>query len=111
MSDSERNVGKGFSYEEPLLFERSRPGRVGYSLPELDVPAVDASAVLPENWIRTSDPDLPELSEIDVIRHFTRLSTWNAAVDLGIYPPALELGLSLLQTSSPRARHFDSLQE
>ncbi len=81
-----RNVGRGFSYEEPLIFERSRPGRIGYSLPDLDVPPVDPAAVLPEKLIRSDEPDLPELSEIDVIRHFTRLSTWNAAVDLGIYP-------------------------
>ena len=84
--DGPRNVGRGFSYEEPLLFERSRPGRVGYSLPELDVPAVDPGRVLAENLIRSDEPDLPELSEIDVVRHFTRLSTWNAAVDLAIYP-------------------------
>ena len=80
------NVGNGFSYQEPLIFERSRAGRVGYSLPALDVPAVDPDQLLPESLVRADDPVLPEVSEIDVIRHFTRLSTWNAAVDLGIYP-------------------------
>ncbi len=80
------NVGRGLSYEEPLSFERSRPGRVGYSLPGLDVPAVDPAALLPAGSLRGRPPLLPELSELDVVRHFTRLSTWNAAVDLGLYP-------------------------
>ncbi len=80
------NAGNGFSYEEPLLFERSRPGRTGYSLAELDVPEVDPAQVLPEGSVRAELPGLPELSEVDVVRHFTRLSTWNAAVDLGLYP-------------------------
>jgi len=80
------NTANGFAYEEPLLFERSRPGRQGYSLPELDVPAADAAALLPEGAVREDLPGLPELSELDVIRHFTRLSTWNASVDLGLYP-------------------------
>ena len=80
------NASQGFSYEEPLLFERSRPGRVGYSLPDLDVPEVDPAACLPPELLRDDLPGLPELSEVDVVRHFTRLSTWNAAVDLGLYP-------------------------
>jgi glycine dehydrogenase subunit 2 len=80
------SVADGFAYEEPLLFERSRSGRVGYSLPRLDVPAVDASSVLPADALRDDLPELPELSEVDVVRHFTRLSTWNAAVDLALYP-------------------------
>ncbi len=80
------NVARGFGYEEPLSFERSRPGRVGYSLPTLDVPTVDPGALLPAGALRSAPLALPELSEVDVVRHFTRLSTWNAAVDLGIYP-------------------------
>ena len=50
------------------------------------MPEVDAAAVLPEGALRTDLANLPELSEVEVIRHFTRLSTWNAAVDLGLYP-------------------------
>ena len=80
------NVTDGFAYEEPLLFEISRETRVGYSLPELDVPAVDPCDVLPQGSVRDDIPALPELSEVEVVRHFTRLSTWNAAVDLAIYP-------------------------
>ena len=77
---------RGLAWDEPLLFERSRPGRVGFSLPESDVPPVDAAALLGADRVQTDLPDLPELSEVEVIRHFTRLSTWNASVDLGLYP-------------------------
>jgi glycine dehydrogenase subunit 2 len=72
--------------DEPLLFERSSPGKCGYQLPELDVPAVDAAKVLGEENVRAEIEDFPEVSEVDAIRHFTRLSTWNYAIDLGLYP-------------------------
>ena len=80
------NATRGLAWEEPLLFERSRPGRVGAALPALDVPEVDLSGELPAALLRDDLPGLPELSEVEVVRHFTRLSTWNAAVDLGLYP-------------------------
>ncbi|MBV9081082.1 MAG: aminotransferase class V-fold PLP-dependent enzyme, partial [Acidobacteriaceae bacterium] len=72
--------------DEPLLFERSSPGKRGYQLPELDVPPVDAARVLGHDNLRDEIEDFPEVSEVDVIRHFTRLSTWNYAIDLGLYP-------------------------
>jgi glycine dehydrogenase subunit 2 len=68
---------------EPLLFERSSPGKTGYQLPPLDVPAVDAAAALGSNNVRDEIAGFPEVSEVEVIRHFTRLSTWNYAIDLG----------------------------
>jgi glycine dehydrogenase subunit 2 len=72
---------------EGLLFEESRPGRVGYSIPELDVPRVPPSELLGDNMLRTDELDgMPELSEVDVVRHFTRLSTWNYCIDHGLYP-------------------------
>ena len=71
---------------ESLLFETSSPGKIGYQLPPLDVPAVDAAQVLGRQHVRREIPDFPEVSEVDVIRHFTRLSTWNYAIDLGLYP-------------------------
>ncbi|MAE94316.1 MAG: glycine dehydrogenase (aminomethyl-transferring) [Deltaproteobacteria bacterium] len=80
-----RNATRGLAYEEALLFEQSQPGRRGVDLPALDVPEVDAAALLGQAF-REEPAELPELSEVDVIRHFTRLSTWNAAVDLGLYP-------------------------
>nr|WP_320132867.1 aminomethyl-transferring glycine dehydrogenase subunit GcvPB [uncultured Holophaga sp.] len=69
---------------EPLAFELSVPGRVGMDLPTLDVPP--AGEALPPHLRRTSIPVLPELSEVEVIRHFTRLSHLNYGVDDGIYP-------------------------
>jgi glycine dehydrogenase subunit 2 len=71
---------------EPLLFEISSPGKKGYQLPQLDVPAVDAKTVLGSQNVRDQIENFPEVSEVEVIRHFTRLSTWNYAIDLGLYP-------------------------
>jgi len=65
---------------EDLLFEVSSPGKRGYQLPDLDVPAAPLAAA------RADIPDFPELSELEVVRHYTRLSTWNYGVDTGIYP-------------------------
>jgi len=70
---------------EALLFEKSSPGKRAYKLPPLDVPPVDAHSLLGPAR-REVPPLLPELSEIEIIRHFTRLSTWNYAIDLGMYP-------------------------
>src|SRR5690242_10548186 len=74
------------SQNEALLFETSSPGKAGYQLPELDVPAVDPAGALGVEHVRQEIEDFPEVSEVDVIRHFTRLSTWNYGIDLGIYP-------------------------
>lgn len=72
----------GLVLNEKLLFEHSDPGRKGYSLSALDVPAVK----LPAELTRSEIKGFPELSEVDVVRHFTRLSTWNYGVDSGFYP-------------------------
>lgn len=69
---------------EGLLFEESRPGRIGYSLPKLDVPEI--SGLINNRLLRDDIDGMPELSEVDVIRHFTRLSTWNYCIDHGLYP-------------------------
>src|SRR5690348_4220778 len=71
---------------ESLLFEKSSPGKKGYQLPELDVPAVDPEAALGAGNVRAEIEGFPEVSEVEAIRHFTRLSTWNYAIDLGLYP-------------------------
>lgn len=71
---------------EPLLFEVSSPGKKGYQLPEIDVPAVDPREALGADKVRDEIEHFPEVSEVEVIRHFTRLSTWNYAIDLGLYP-------------------------
>lgn len=74
------------SQNEPLLFEISSPGKRGYQLPDLDVPAVDPAEALGEGHARKEIEHFPEVSELEVIRHFTRLSTWNYAIDLGMFP-------------------------
>jgi glycine dehydrogenase subunit 2 len=74
------------SQNEPLLFETSSPGKTGYQLPELDVPAVDPAQALGAANTRAEIEDFPEVSEVDAIRHFTRLSTWNYSIDAGLYP-------------------------
>jgi glycine dehydrogenase subunit 2 len=71
----------GLIFNEPPLWERSRPGRCGFSLPRRDVPEYPLNPAL-----LGEEPDLPELSEVDVVRHFTRLSQWNVAVDSAMYP-------------------------
>lgn len=70
----------------PLSFERSRSGRKAYTLPDLDVPPIDPEAALPEGLVRRTKLDLPELSEVDLIRHYTGLSRRNHGVDSGFYP-------------------------
>ncbi len=79
-------VRSHLSQNEPLLFEISSPGKQGYQLPELDVPEVDPAAALGAAYVRSEIEGFPEVSEVDAIRHFTRLSTWNYAIDLGLYP-------------------------
>ena len=72
---------------EGLIFERSQTGRVGYRLPKLDVETTNLDEIIPAELRRTDDLEgVPEVSEVDVIRHFTRISTWNYSIDLGMYP-------------------------
>lgn len=70
---------------QPLIFEKSRAGRQAANLPACDVPYTDPAALLGEENLRASLP-LPEVSELDVVRHFTHLSHRNYAIDLGFYP-------------------------
>jgi len=81
-----KKVSKHIVQNESLLFEVSSPGKRGYQLPQLDVPAVDAEKVLGKSNVRGEIEGFPEVSEFEVLRHFTRLSTWNYAIDLGLYP-------------------------
>ncbi len=71
----------GLIFNEPLLWEKHHPGRCGISLPALDVPAA-----APDATLTGPGPDFPDLSEPDVVRHFTRLSQWNFGIDSGMYP-------------------------
>ena len=72
---------------EALIFERSQTGRVGYHLPKLDVDETNLDDIIPTELRRDDGMgDIPEVSEVDVVRHFTRMSTWNYSIDLGMYP-------------------------
>jgi glycine dehydrogenase subunit 2 len=71
----------GLIFNEPLLWEKGKKGRLGFSAPRRDVASSDmASEFIGEG------PDFPDLSELDVVRHYTRLSQWNFSVDSGMYP-------------------------
>ncbi len=71
----------GLILNEPLLWEKGKRGRIGFSLPRRDV---ESSPI--DQELAGEGPDFPDLSEIDVVRHYTRLSQWNFGVDTGMYP-------------------------
>jgi len=75
----------GLMFDEPTLFAQSVPGRRGMSFSESDVPAFNACEAY-EGLVRDKAPELPELAEVDVVRHLTRLSIQNYSKDLGFYP-------------------------
>jgi len=76
---------RGLTFEEPLVFERGSSGRLGVSLPPSS-PSLDPAAELPRELLRGKIDGLPELGELETVRHFTRLSTWNYGIDTGFYP-------------------------
>ena len=73
-------------YERSLIFEISKPGRVAYSLPACDVPETDIEKLIPSVYLRKAEADLPEVSEVEAVRHFVGLSKLNYGVDTGFYP-------------------------
>ena len=73
----------GLILEEPLLWEKGKKGRSAFSMPDQDVP--EATAGIDENLLGDG-PDFPDLSEVDIVRHYTRLSQWNFGIDTGMYP-------------------------
>ena len=75
---------RGLQFREPLIFERSEPGRQGYSLPLSS--RVEGDVDIPEGMVRRAAPAWPELSEPEVVRHFVRLSQQNYAIDVGLFP-------------------------
>ena len=101
MNDNIKKVRRHPTQNESLIFEKSSPGKRAFDLPPLDVPAVDAAKTLGEFHRSGGVEGFPEVSEIEVLRHFTRLSTWNYAIDLGMYP----LG-SCTMKYNPRVNEF-----
>ncbi len=87
MTDTSTKLNADFKLDaapkivEPTIYELSSPGRIGVDFPDPDVPRAD----LPDSLLRAELP-LPELSEVDVVRHFIKLSTFNYSVDSGFYP-------------------------
>jgi glycine dehydrogenase subunit 2 len=71
----------GLILNEPFLWEKGRKGRSGFSLPRRDVESVPI-----DQELTGEGPDFPDLSEVNVVRHYTRLSQWNFGVDTGMYP-------------------------
>jgi glycine dehydrogenase subunit 2 len=101
MSDKIKKATRHTNQNEGLIFEKSSPGKRAFELPPLDVPAADPAKALGAHHRREGVEGFPEVSEIEAIRHFTRLSTWNYAIDLGMYP----LG-SCTMKYNPRVNEF-----
>src|SRR3954468_3960150 len=85
MKHSTPKATRHVNQNEGLIFEKSSPGKAAWKLPPLDVPEVDADKLLGKSE-RKDLGTMPEVSDIEIIRHFTRLSTWNYAIDHGMYP-------------------------
>ncbi len=86
MSHKMKRADQHVSLSEPLIFEKSSPGKRACDFPRLDVPPVDPTKTLGKDAVRDEIEGFPEVSEVEIIRHFTRLSTWNYGIDLGMYP-------------------------
>src|SRR5574337_1374880 len=80
---AERNKQAGLLLDEPLIFERSRPGRSGH---DTAVSMDDAATGLPPELLRPPISGFPEVSEPEVLRHFLRLSQWNFGTATTFYP-------------------------
>src|SRR5439155_1283842 len=101
MNETIRKVSRHVNQNEGLIFEKSSPGKRAFELPPLDVPAAEPAKALGAHHRKEGVEGFPEVSEIEVLRHFTRLSTWNHAIDLGMYP----LG-SCTMKYNPRVNEF-----
>src|SRR4030081_3443109 len=85
MKHMTRKATRHVNQNEGLIFEKSSAGKAAWKLPPRDVPEVDTQKLLGSSE-RKDLGNMPEVSEFEIIRHFTRLSTWNYAIDLGMYP-------------------------
>src|SRR2546421_372091 len=88
-----------------LLFEMSRPGRRAARLPAADVPLAPLEELLPREALAAAPPPLPELTEPELVRHFTNLSTLNMSVDTHFYP----LGSCTMKHNPKRNERLASL--
>ena len=76
----------GYRLDDKLIFEKSETGHTGYDIPAEEIPEFSLQDMFPEAYIRSRDAELPEVSEVDVVRHYTNLSKLNHSVDNGFYP-------------------------
>lgn len=74
------------SKSSPLIFERSKKDRYAYSLPQNDIENISITSLLDDKYIRKHKAEFPEVSELDLVRHYTELSNKNFGVDTGFYP-------------------------
>src|SRR5216110_2447300 len=88
-----------------LLFELSHPGRRCHRLPECDVPAPEAAQLLPAGALADAPPPLPEVGEIDLVRHYVNLTTRNMSIDTNFYP----LGSCTMKYNPKRHERLASL--
>src|ERR1700738_1166184 len=88
-----------------LLFELSRPGRRAHLLPPCDVPSAGAKELLPADALADAPPPLPEVSEIDLVRHYVNLSARNMSIDTNFYP----LGSCTMKYNPKRHERFAAL--
>src|SRR5258705_13096389 len=101
MNTKIKKASRHTNQNEGLIFKKSSQERRVFEFPPLDVPAADPAKALGANHRRAGIKGFPEVSEIEVLRHFTRLSTWNYAIDYGMYP----LG-SCTMKYNPRVNEF-----
>ena len=93
--------------ETPIIFSKSVEGKVGCTLPAIDVPEFKLSDYLPESLIRSNKANLPEISEPEVMRHFVNLSTKNHHIDKDIFP----LGSCTMKYNPKINEHIASLSQ
>ncbi|MCM8781742.1 MAG: hypothetical protein NC828_01640 [Candidatus Omnitrophica bacterium] len=102
MSEEFKKRGS-LSWSEPLIFEKSAVGHPGYQLVKAE-PKVKAEEIIPGKLLRKTPAELPEIGEPEVIRHYSRLSSWNYSVDHGFYP----LG-SCTMKYNPKLNEFNAM--
>ncbi len=86
MSLLDTRAAEHLCFNEPLIFEISGGGRQGFALPAIDVPERPLAEMVPGGRLRETLEGFPEVSEVQVMRHYTRLSTWNYNIEAGMYP-------------------------
>ncbi len=85
-SQNAKGSASDFNAGEPLIFDKSTPGAVGFSLPASDVPSTDPAEALPAHAVADGPPPLPEVAELSLVRHFTRLAQRTFSIDTNFYP-------------------------